>query len=148
MEQQTLYADSSTLLTRVTPGTTMTILPVLAAIMVPFIASAPYALRMKSSPFTPSVTSLTTRGPHALTFYSPVVSVNALFVKIPICIFASMLSSSPPTSLHTRHHPACQPHDVVRLAETLDNFLLKSNHFYMLPHPFAFNSIALLFLIQ
>ena len=125
----------------------MTILHVLAAIMVLFIASAPYALglslSMNSSPFSPWVTSLTTPAPDASTFYYPVVSVNALFIRIPICIFAWTLLSSPPALLHKRHHPACQTHDFLRLAETLDISLLKNNPLYMLPHPFVFNSIAL-----
>ena len=45
----------------------------------------------------------TTPAPHASIFYSPVVSVDALNVKIPICIFTWMLPS------FLQHHPPATP---------------------------------------
>ena len=83
--------------------------------------------------------------PQALIFYSPVVSVNALFVKIPICISTWTLPSSPAAPLPRRHHPACQPHDVRPHEELLDNYLLRNNHLYLLLNPIAINLLVLYF---
>ena len=97
-------------------------------------ASAPYALRislsMKSSPFTPSVTSPTTPAP-CLDFLFSRGLRKCPICKNPICIFTWRLPSSPQVPQHKQHHPACQPHDVLRLAETLDNYLVKKNPFCM-----------------
>ena len=146
MVKRTLFGASSTLLTRLTPGFMMIILPYHAAIRAPSIGSAPSlfspSLHVQSPLSTFSTTSLITPVPSALTFFFPGAMTSAPFANNPTCISAWMPPLRPLASLNKRQHSACHPNYVLLLDTLLYISLLKNNHSYMLSHPFDLNPIA------